>query len=81
MIHQAQSARIENSDDLVTRFQNTLCETQSNMDESADLFTLRVTGLMRPFFEINKRSRNPAHNFDGARSHSCVMSPDKPWFN
>lgn len=55
MIHQAQSALIENSDDHVTCFQNTLCETQSSIDESVDLFTLRLTDLMRPFFETNKR--------------------------
>lgn len=81
MIHQARSALIENSDDLVTCFQNTLCETQSSIDESVDLFTLRLTDLMRPFFETNKSFPKPVHNSGGARSHSCVKSPDKPWFN
>lgn len=81
LIHQAQSALIENSDDLVTCFQNTLCETQSSIDESVDLFTLRLTDLMRPFFEINKRSPKPVHNSGGARSHSYVKALEKPWFN
>lgn len=81
LIHQAQSALIENSDDLVTCFQNTLCETQSSLDESVDLFTLRLTDLMRPFFEINKRSPKPVHNSGGARSHSYVKALEKPWFN
>lgn len=53
-----QSAWIENSDDLVTCFQNTLCETQSNIDESVDLLTLRVTDIMRPFLKLTKGLRN-----------------------
>lgn len=58
MIHQAQSAWIENYDDLVTCFQSTLCETQSNMDESLDLLTLCVTDIMRPFLKLTKGLRN-----------------------
>lgn len=69
LIHQAQSALIENSDDLVTCFQNTLCKTQPSIDDSANSFTLHLTYLMQPFFEINKRSLNPVQNSGGARSH------------
>ena len=78
---QAREVLLEHSEELMSYIQKNPSESQSSIDESIDMFTSRLTDLMRPCFEISKVTPKVGQVSKIPRVHSGVNSMDKPWFN
>ena len=78
---QAREVLLEHSEELMSCIQKKPSESQSSIDESIDMFTSRLTDLMRPCFEISKVTPKVGQVSKIPRVHSGVNSMDKPWFN
>ena len=74
---QAREVLLGHSEELLSCFQKTLSESQSSIDESIDLFTSRLTDLMRPCFEISKVTPKVGQVSKIPRVHSGVIK----WIN
>ena len=78
---QAREVLLEHSEELMSCIQKNPSESQSSIDESIDMFTSRLTDLMRSCFEISKVTPKVGQVPKIPRVHSGVNSMDKPWFN